>query len=357
MTTVFGAQGVSPTLRGQPSNVFSLKGGEARLVPAGTWRIKSGPYTAVQEYDPITGIWRGIGSDLNLGQYVNSDGANYRVANQTGCIVGALITAGGSGYTSDPTITASSGSAVFNPVIGGAVNTSVTVTNGGTGYTYAPIVMFDAPPAGNGVQATGYATLTSGVVSSITIVNQGAGYTNAPVVYLQNDPRDTTGANAAATTTLTGAGTITAILVTDHGNPVTETTTVPTLAFSGGGGTGAAATAIMCWTVTAYTVTTAGSGYSGNVGVTTLGGGLTGTPSTTNVTIQSTLVRGRSASIQAALSAGTLTATGQTVFDGGILTGLSTGLIEGSPVGTAAAVGAVGFAYGSAADTVTIWSV
>src|SRR5215471_2498197 len=131
MPLVFGAQGVSAGLRGRATNQIELKASEVYLVPPGAWMITTGLYTALQQLDPVTGIWRSIGDDTRACRYVNSDGANTRVANQTGCVVGALITNAGSGYTSAPTCVANAGSAVFSCIVGGAVATSVTVTNGG----------------------------------------------------------------------------------------------------------------------------------------------------------------------------------------------------------------------------------
>ncbi|MFO0966754.1 MAG: LamG-like jellyroll fold domain-containing protein [Gemmataceae bacterium] len=87
----------------------------------------------------------------------------------------------------------------------GAGVTSVTITNGGSGYTSAPTVTFSAPPAtGLAIStATGLATITNGVVTSVTIINPGFGYTSTP----------------------------------------------PTITFSGGNGSGAAATATVAPTV------------------------------------------------------------------------------------------------------------
>ena len=61
---------------------------------------------------------------------------------------------------------------------------SITVTNGGQGYTSAPTVTIAAPPVG-GVHATATATMRSGGatnVASITVTNGGSGYTSAPAV-------------------------------------------------------------------------------------------------------------------------------------------------------------------------------
>jgi len=56
---------------------------------------------------------------------------------------------------------------------------SVLITNGGTGYTTAPTV---ALTGGGGSGATATATIESGSVTGVTITNPGTGYTSAPSV-------------------------------------------------------------------------------------------------------------------------------------------------------------------------------
>jgi len=52
----------------------------------------------------------------------------------------------------------------------------------------APLILTDPPPPG-GVQATAYATLTSGGgIASITMDNAGAGYTFSPTFYILPQP-------------------------------------------------------------------------------------------------------------------------------------------------------------------------
>ena len=351
---VFGAQGVQPSLRGQPTNVYALEAGQTMLIPPGNWGARPGRYSAVQQYDPIAGFWRAIGGSYPTADHikVESDGVNWRFANQTGCAVGALITAAGSGYLSPPVLTPGSGNSVWQAIVGGAVSTAITITNGGTNYVYPPLVQVAAPPP-LGLQATGYATISGGAVTGITVVDQGAGYTGgAPVITLVNDPRDTTGSGAAATCVLTGAQTVTGVICTDHGNPVTS---LPTLTASGGSGTGATFVTIALFTVTAYTVVTAGSGYSGTVEVSFLGGFSATAPSYTNPTTQLNLVRTRKASLLAALSAGTLTATGQTVYDGGLYPGVPTGIVYGAGQ-TSQTVGAVAATVGGVTDVVELFA-
>ena len=333
MSLYFGGSGVTPGLNGLTTNVVALQPGSTQLLfPAGWYSLKLGKYTCLQEYDPIAGFWRTIGgtgtSDGNV-TYVKSDGVNYRLANLTGCAVGALITNAGSGYTSAPVVTASAGGSIWRAIVGGAINTTVTVTNSGSGYTYAPTVTFSAPAPG-GIQATGYASLSSGVIS-VTVTDQGAGYTSAPTVTFTNDPREglnglSQGSGASAFATLTGAGTITGLVCIDPGNGAL--TAVPTLSFSGGGGASAAATAIMCWTITAYAAGTAGAGLSGTVARITAEDAFPTTAAAyTNPTTQSNLVKTRSADIKAPISGGGITATGQVIYDGGIYTSSPTPLV------------------------------
>ena len=352
MGLVYGGQGVVPSARGQNTTVISLPAASSQVIPAGSWGVGTGLYSDLQEFDPVTGIWRNIGNDSGTTfRWINSDGVNFRIANQTGQVVGALVTTAGAGYTSAPVITDNGGSATYQAVIGGAVNTSPTIANGGKNYTYAPSIQISAPPS-PGVQATATCTISGGVINAITVVNQGAGYTSAPTFSVVNDPRDTTGQNGQITGTLTGAGTVTAVLVTNGGTAVTS---VPALTFTGGGYTStAAATAIMCFTTTAYTVTSAGSGYVGNVLVTGLGGFPSTSPSYTNTYIQSLLVRQRPALYGGALSSTALTATGQTLYDGGIFPGVPTGYVSGY-VGTSATSAAqASFSVGGVTDTVLL---
>ena len=72
---------------------------------------------------------------------------------------------------------------------------SITVTNGGSGYTSAPDVTISG---GSGTGATATATVESGAVTGITITNNGYNYTSAPSVTFSGGG----GSSAAATTTI-----------------------------------------------------------------------------------------------------------------------------------------------------------
>ncbi len=73
------------------------------------------------------------------------------------------------------------------------------VTAGGTGYTSAPTVVFTG---GAGTGAAGTAVLTSGVVTSVTMTAGGTNYTSAPTVSFTGGA----GTGAAATATMKEGG-------------------------------------------------------------------------------------------------------------------------------------------------------
>jgi hypothetical protein len=322
-----------PSLRGQPSNHFPVPAGGTFIVTGeqGWYCIRTGKYSTFQQFDPILQAWVGVGGGLpgsGTALYVYLDGStSYRFANQTGCAVGALLTNAGSGYTSAPTVTASAGNSIWRAVVGGLVNTSPTIVNAGQNYTYPPQILIAAPPPG-GIQATAICAISAGAISSVTVTNQGGGYASPPTVTVVNDPREkinglTPGYGGAIVTSLTGAKTIAGVICIDHGTPLTA---VPTLTFTGGGGASAAATAIMCWSITAFTPT-AGTGFTGPSELSGLDAFPQTSPAYTNPATQSGLVSIRKASILMPASAGAPTATGAVFYDGGIYTSVPTPLV------------------------------
>ena len=85
---------------------------------------------------------------------------------------------------------------------------STAITAGGTGYTSVPTVAFTAPTSG--VTATGVAVIGSGAVTSITLTNPGDGYTAAPTISFSGGG----GTSAAATATI--ASTSVRVRFKDH---------------------------------------------------------------------------------------------------------------------------------------------
>ena len=71
------------------------------------------------------------------------------------------------------------GNIILNPRSPGGIAfpNGVIPINSGTGYSYAPIVLFDQPTTNGGFPAQGVANLSGGVLQSITVTNPGSGYT------------------------------------------------------------------------------------------------------------------------------------------------------------------------------------
>lgn len=78
---------------------------------------------------------------------------------------------------------------------------SVTVTAGGSGYTSPPTVTFSSAPVG-GRTATGTAVITGAAVTAVTITDAGEGYSSAPTVSFSGGG----GTGAAATASLARSG-------------------------------------------------------------------------------------------------------------------------------------------------------
>lgn len=155
-------------------------------------------------------------------------------------LVQVNVTAGGTGYTSAPTIsigTSIGTSATATSVLAatGSVK-SVTITAPGSGYA-ANFALSFTGGGGSGAAGTAVLATTGGTVASINVTNPGRGYTVVPAVALTGGG----GSGALATAVLETIGEVWRVDVINGG--VWETT--PVLSFIGGGGTGAAATAVL----------------------------------------------------------------------------------------------------------------
>src|SRR5208282_5512193 len=135
------------------------------------------------------------------------------------------------------------------------INSSVTfvsVTNGGSGYTYAAISFSGG--GGSGAAADAVINPTSGSITSISITNPGAGYTSAPTAALAGN-----GSGATLGTVFYGAGAISGVSIT---NPGSGYTSAPGVSFSGTG-SGASGVALLQPTgVSSVTVVNGGSGFT-----------------------------------------------------------------------------------------------
>jgi hypothetical protein len=159
-------------------------------------------------------------------------------------LTGITITHPGTGYVVEPTVTASGTIGAVSQVfvsqggttngnflasISGSTVLSVSVTNGGSGYT-SPTVTFSPPnpticqelgsvstlagtPTATCTQATGTVSVNSnGAITAVNITNPGSGYVIPPIVTIQNGV--TASSAAIATASLTSASVMSVTSVT-----------------------------------------------------------------------------------------------------------------------------------------------
>ncbi len=122
----------------------------------------------------------------------------------------------------------------------GSFITSVTVTNGGAGYTSAPAMTFSG---GGGSGATATATVSGGIVTAINVTNAGFGYSSAPVVaiapppatvafttFWSNDGSSVAGSEPASAVSLSVSKGLYSVLLGDATSP--NMTAIPSSAFT-----------------------------------------------------------------------------------------------------------------------------
>jgi hypothetical protein len=158
------------------------------------------------------------------------------------------------------------GSSGVNISNGGTV-TAITRTNAGSGYTSFPTPAITAPTTAGGVQAT--ATVTNMFAAGVTIAGGGTGYTVGNVLTVSGGTPQTA---VQLTVSTVSAGVITAVTISTAG----AYTALPTNPVSVTGGTGSSATFNLTWSVIGFTITNAGSGYVEQPTVTFSGGGGSG---------------------------------------------------------------------------------
>ncbi|RPJ33304.1 MAG: C-type lectin domain-containing protein, partial [Verrucomicrobiaceae bacterium] len=241
--------------------------------------LSSGRYQWVSANGSLSGPEIGTAA---VGDFVPGNATLTNVSNTASFTVGRPVFA--SGISANTTITAINTSTrtltLSNPVE--AVLTrrvsSIVVTNGGFGYTTPPTVTFTG---GGGTGATATATISGGQVTAITVANPGTNFSSAPTVALSGG----NGAGATATASLTPivSANLATITVSSGGAGYTS---APTVGFSGGGGTGATAVATVSGgKVTGITILSPGTGYTSAPTVTLTGGGFT-TAATATATIR-----------------------------------------------------------------------
>lgn len=235
---------------------ITLAPGQALPIPGGDWAVKVGKYSVLQVQDPVSDLWFSFANTSpSEVQYLHSDGQNIRIANLTGCPIGAVITNAGSGYSQGTTtVTASAGNSQWVAIVGGALtaqlmsSVATTAASGtGTTATITFAAQTAAPPVGSlvtvaGVTPTGYnvtnavvtasttttvsyantttgAQTVAGTVTTSPITNAGSGYTVPPMVFIGSPPSTGTypqGVQASAYATISG-GSVSSIILTNQG--------------------------------------------------------------------------------------------------------------------------------------------
>jgi hypothetical protein len=160
------------------------------------------------------------------------------------------------------------GSSGVNISNGGTV-TAITRSGTGTGYTSKPTIAISAPTTAGGVQAT--ATIDFMSTNATAIVSGGTGYTVGNVLTVVG------GTPVVSATTMTVAtvssGVITSVTIANFGSY----STLPTNPVSVTAGTGSGATFNLTYSIgNAFTISNAGSGYIEQPTITFSGGGGSG---------------------------------------------------------------------------------
>jgi hypothetical protein len=241
------------TIATQNANAVAITGGAIDSTPIGGTTAAAGTFTTLiggsgsANYGQLTGgattkavQFQTLGSDSNVSMAFQSKGT------------GAIDLAAGS-----------SGVNISN---GGTV-TALTVTTAGTGYTTIPTPAITAPTTAGGVQAVATATMNA---INRTIVSGGTGYTVNDTITVVGGTFTTA---ATFTVSTVSAGVVTALAAANGGTYSVLPT--GTLSTTGGTGTGLTLT-IDTWGVRGLTIGTAGSGYVEQPTVSFSGGGGSG---------------------------------------------------------------------------------
>ena len=203
--------------------------------------------------------------------------ATATIVTGSGGIRSIYVTSGGSGYAAVPNVTigapnipgGTQATAVAS-ISGGAV-VAVSMIEYGSGYTTVPAVTFSSG------SAAATAVISTGGVNSIKLTNAGSGYTTPPSVTFAGGGGS--GANAIAQIVTFNTGTV-SILLNNGGSGYTS---APTVSISGANTTPATATAIVLGnTVSSIVMTNPGAGYS-TANVTISGGGASANATATAV--------------------------------------------------------------------------
>lgn len=264
-----GNPGQQFVVRFRQSLPINLMPGQVFQIPNGTWACAPGRYTLIQWQDTNAARWRNFTAQPGQPATIDSDGTNYRLANLTGCPIGAVITNVGNGNVPNGyqsiTVSASAGNSTWGTLHGGSVNANCNVVAGGN-YALPPLLVWS--PAANQtvpfVAPMFNLTMSGNAIANVSVVDQGAGLTGVGAITVVQQMGDTNpggGQVIVAGNNLTNNGNMTDLWVLTPGqNGNIGLGAIPTLTF--GSPSSAAATVIMNFCVTGATqVANVGANY------------------------------------------------------------------------------------------------
>ncbi len=199
--------------------------------------------------------WDGTAGTMQpLGIQKPQRGPTMTLANtgMAGYVDGVNIVAPGAYYYSAPSVTFSGGTptkaAVGRAEVAAGRVVGITLSEPGVGYQSAPVVSLSASPA----QGAAFTVGLAGSVEAVTVTAGGTNYTSAPTVVFSSEQKLTNG-NARC---IVESGVVTGIDILSGGTGATGPVAVTLV---GGGGTGASLSVGMRYSVTAVTVTSGGT--------------------------------------------------------------------------------------------------
>ena len=156
------------------------------------WQQVSGSVSETEiAVDDVSGLTAGmIVTSVSVGSYI----PNGTIIQSVNAITNK--------FTVSPACWVPAGAVVSSTVV--ATVQSITITNGGSGYTTPPVITIGEFPAVNGeiAQALATCTILNGAIDKVTLVSPGYGYTSTPVITLSEG-------NGLLTAILTASATVT----------------------------------------------------------------------------------------------------------------------------------------------------
>jgi hypothetical protein len=158
-----------PVITGQPASQTVDQGSAASfsVTAAGTGLNYQWQFNAVK----ISGA---TNADYAIASASTNNAGNYDVVVSD---AGGWVMSSNAALTVIPAPRAAAGTATLT----GSFVTGITIFDGGSGYTNAPVVRLIG---GGGSGAEAFAVVSNGTLISITVTNAGYGYTNTPVVVI-----------------------------------------------------------------------------------------------------------------------------------------------------------------------------